>query len=253
MDYKTILNIILDEYKRILGKDMTGMYVHGSIAFGCFNRHKSDIDFIVVTKISPTQRQKKQMIGVLLDIDKVCPPNGVEMSVVLEKHCRNFIYPTPYELHFSNTHKERCRADVKRYCEEMKGTDKDLAAHFMVIKKVGITLWGEEISSLFGQVPKEYYLDSIESDIKEAKKEVLKNSVYITLNLCRVLAYVKEGLIISKEQGGIWGLEHIDKRYKDVIKTSLKSYRMDENFVIDKSLTMEFADYMLKEIFEHCK
>ena len=33
----------------IFGKDLTGVYLHGSLAMGCFNPQKSDIDLMVVT------------------------------------------------------------------------------------------------------------------------------------------------------------------------------------------------------------
>ena len=35
------------------------------------------------------------------------------------------------------------------YIEKMKGTDKDLAAHFVVTKKRGIVLYGKDIEDVF--------------------------------------------------------------------------------------------------------
>lgn len=87
----------------------------------------------------------------------------------------------------------------------MKGTDKDLAAHFTIIKKYGIALYGMDIEKVFGNVPKEDYIDSIMCDIEEADEEILENPVYIILNLCRVAAFLKDGAITSKKQGGEWG------------------------------------------------
>ena len=40
--------VIHGEYQTILGDNLVGIYVHGSIAFGCFHEEKSDIDFIAV-------------------------------------------------------------------------------------------------------------------------------------------------------------------------------------------------------------
>lgn len=56
------------------------------------------------------------MVQVLLELEKEAPPKGFEMSVVLEKYCGSFVYPTPFELHFSNAHLESCRKDLKAYC-----------------------------------------------------------------------------------------------------------------------------------------
>ena len=47
-DFSKLMEVISEKYNKLLGKNLVGIYVHGSIAFGCFNWDKSDIDFIVV-------------------------------------------------------------------------------------------------------------------------------------------------------------------------------------------------------------
>lgn len=90
----------------------------------------------------------------------------------------------------------------------MNGEDKDLAAHFTMIRKYGIVLYGEPVDSVFAPVPRENYIDSIYADIKNAKQDIMEDPVYITLNLCRVLAFLKDGLYLSKEEGesGAWNI-----------------------------------------------
>ena len=78
----------------------------------------------------------------------------------------------------------------------MKGMDKDLAAHFTIINKYGIVLYGEKIDSVFSDVPLRDYIDSIFCDIENAPEDIIDQPVYIVLNLCRVLAFLKNiGLI----------------------------------------------------------
>ena len=66
------------------------------------------------------------------------------MSVVLSKFYREFVYPTPFELHYSIAHLQRCQDNLREYCKSMNGEDKDLAAHFTVFKKAGYAIWGKE-------------------------------------------------------------------------------------------------------------
>jgi len=61
----------------------------------------------------------------------------------------------------------------------MKGTDKDLAAHFTVIRHRGKTIYGEEIKNVFSSVSKEDYFDSVWNDIKGARIEIIDNPTYI--------------------------------------------------------------------------
>lgn len=250
-----IIETILEQIKTTcmdkFSTNLAGIYVHGSLAFGCFNWDKSDIDFIIVTRQPPSLSEKETLIKDFLKIDRACPPKGLEMSVVLEEYCRNFHYPTPFELHFSNAHKQACYDDLSGYCAHMNGTDRDLAAHFTVIKHCGIPLYGEPADTVFGTVPKENYLDSIKNDIKHASDEIAEDPIYIILNLCRVLAYIKDSAVLSKQQGADWGLPRLPARYAELIRRAERSYSGIEPFAADggNELLKDFSRYMLGEIF----
>lgn len=245
-----ILNQIKDSCLHIFGEKLTGIYVHGSLAFGCFHWENSDIDFIIVTKKEPEMQQKEQLIRELLRIDEGCPQKGLEMSVVTEEQTRHFQYPTPFSLHFSNTHKQACMENLKGYCERMQGTDEDLAAHFTVIREVGIVLYGKPIPEVFGEVPAAAYLDSIQKDIADAAGEICRDPVYLTLNLCRVLACKKEGKILSKQTGGEWAIQTLPALYRKTVEAALNRYTQKEDSI--QSVTPDqltaFAAYMLTQI-----
>lgn len=249
MNYQTILQIISQRYSEILSSNLVGIYIHGSIAFGCFNWDKSDIDFLVVVNEEISQKTKLCLLEVLESLRKHSPPKGLEMSVVLKKFCIDFKYPTPYELHFSNGLLERYLDNPLLLCDNNLKTDKDLAAHFTIIKQVGIVLCGLPIDDVFGEVPMEKYIDSIKYDIENARIEILKNPVYIVLNLCRVNSYIKDKLILSKEQGGKWGLNNLPKQYYDIIAQALHCYKTRESMVIVEKEAINFCDYMLELIF----
>jgi len=190
---------------------------------------------------------------VTFELNKKAPSKGLEMSVVLKEYCHNFKYPTPFELHFSNMHKEWYLNDPEDYCERMQGEDHDLAAHFTIIKNMGIVLLGEPINSVFGNVPQEYYLDSIKRDIQETAGDLLSNPIDIVLNLCRVTAYIQDGLILSKEQGGAWGIENLQKDYQSIISLALDSYRTKKPTDIEIEEARIFCDDMTAIIFHKNK
>lgn len=245
MKEEELLKKISAAFQAILGNKLTGIYVHGSIPFGCFRWEVSDIDFLVVVSAPPEQDEKEKLIRVLLDLDPEAPPKGLEMSVVLDSVCKPFCYPTPFELHFSNAHKAWFRADVTEYCRTMHGTDPDLAAHLMVIQRVGTVLCGKAIETVFDPVPRADYLDSIRKDIGDALEGILKNPIYYILNLCRVLAYAEEELVLSKEQGGVWGIEKLGN---PIIRSALAAYTGKGAFQADEAALTSFADRMLKRI-----
>lgn len=255
MTEQEILEQIKISYSSILGENLVGIYVHGSIAFGCFRWEQSDIDFIAVVDRPLTLPEKEALIRVILELDPHCPLKGIEMSVVLvsacggvrargggprsaeseqDSECRaisTVTYPTPYELHYSNAHKARYQADLPGYCNTLQGVDPDLAAHFTVINACGIVLTGPPVEEVFGQVAPEDYLDSIRGDIAGAEEDILENPVYIILNLCRVLAYLREGKVLSKAQGGAWGCANLPEEYREAAAWAWEVYTNDSGYV----------------------
>lgn len=211
---------------------------------------KCDIDFIVVAEHPLVQRRKEQLIEVLKVLEPLAPPKGFEMSVVLKEHCQHFVYPTPFELHYSRMHREACQRDMPLFCRNMHGEDEDLAAHFMVIQKVGKTLCGLDKNLLFYNIPESLYEKSIECDIQNAESTIVgENSLHITLNLCRVLAYKRAGVILSKKDGVKWTAQVLPSTYSSLLERAGKAYTGAGEFEVSSEELGEFAAFMMKEIF----
>jgi|GEM_PF-6933044 len=47
---KQLLNDIVANFREEVGSNLVGIYLHGSLAMGCFNATTSDVDFLVVVK-----------------------------------------------------------------------------------------------------------------------------------------------------------------------------------------------------------
>lgn len=246
---ESLLENFVRQSKNILGDNLTGIYLHGSAVMGCFNSKMSDIDLLIVVNDDISNEIKMQYMDMVVELNREAPEKGIELSIVKEAVCKPFVYPTPFELHFSIAHLNWYQSNPADYVERMKGTDKDLAAHFTVIYHRGKTLYGKEIKSVFSKVSSRDYMDSIWSDIEDAKEEIVTNTMYITLNLCRVLAYKRESLILSKQEGGEWAMNALPvSEYQKIISDALKEYKTGEVMSTDRAIVVEFAEYMLKEI-----
>lgn len=240
-----ILKIIVEKYKNILDKNLIGIYLHGSLAMGCYT-DESDIDLLVVVRESMDVATMKAIIKSIIHLDNL-PKKGIEMSIVLEKYTKEFIYPTPFELHYSDIHRDRYLSDNNYLCGGF--SDKDLAAHFTIIIHRGICLYGKKIEEVFCDVPRKYYIDSIANDIENAEEDIIENTVYITLNLCRVLYYIKENMICSKLEAGNWAKEKVPKQYRKIVEDAINVYTNGlDQMEYSKTILKEYAKYMLKEI-----
>ena len=243
-----LLELIKKAYQTILGDTLTGIYLHGSLAFGCFRWECSDIDFLVVVETEPTLKQKEALIQTLLDSNPHAPAKGFEMSVVLKEDCKHFRHPLPYCLHYSNAHLKKAEKDLTAYCIGMQGLDPDLAAHITVTRAVGQVLCGPAIDEVFAPVPAADYLNSIWGDIENAEEDIIENPVYVILNLCRVLAFALDGLVLSKEQGGTWGQSHLPEILKSVVLRAQKMYVYGTIDAFDAAVLVDFAQKMLEQI-----
>lgn len=223
-----VLETIRKKYQSVLKENLVGIYVHGSLAFGCFHWERSDMDLVVVVENSLTQTIKLRLLKELDELEEEFPPKGVEISVVRRCHCVKFEYPTPYELHYSKAWVSHYRQNPLQLCGFEKKTDKDLAAHFMVIRQAGYVLCGEPVENVFGPVPEQEYLDSILLDVADAKTEVERQFSYTVLNLCRVLAYIEEKAVLSKAAGGKWGLRVLPAHLHPIVHQALEEYERGE-------------------------
>ncbi len=194
------------ESKRILGDNLVGVYLHGSAVMGCFNPGKSDVDLLVVVNDEPSDAVKHAFLDMVVSLNENGSAKGIEMSIVERSVCKPFVYPTPFVLHFSKMHLDWYRSNPEDYIAKMKGTDRDLAAHITVIRARGVCLCGAPIDEVFGEVPKQDYMDSLWYDIADAEDDIAEDTMYLTLNLARVLAFLQDGSVLSKKEGGEWGL-----------------------------------------------
>ncbi|MBR6767134.1 MAG: DUF4111 domain-containing protein [Clostridia bacterium] len=250
MDKRTdaILKRIQTLFEDVLGENLAGGYVHGSLAFGCFTWETGDIDLIIIAREEPSHEQKKRIIAGIIEIEKDGPPKGIEMSVLLEKDCRSFRHPMPYVLHYSKGHTEQYLRDMDGHINRLRGTDRDLAAHFTVMRAVGYPLTGPAVREMFPEVQRQDYFESIFYDIENAASEIHENPVYMILNLCRVLAYAEDGSVLSKKSGGEWGKANLPEAFASLAERALECYGSGKNCVFDAGLLERYADYMLENI-----
>ena len=244
----TVINSFVEKSKEILQDNLVGVYLHGSAVMGCYNPAKSDIDLIVVVKESIEDSVKSTFMDMVVELNEKGPAKGIEMSVVKQSACKPFVYPTPFELHFSVAHLDWYGKNPDDYVSKMKGEDKDLAAHFTIINHRGKCLYGASIKDMFFFFSVQDYIDSIWNDIAEAEEEISDNPLYIILNLARVLAYIRDGLVLSKKEGGEWALKNVHVKYHSLIQDALIEYAEDRNIFYDTNLAKDYAKYMVGEI-----
>lgn len=67
MDPYQVLDLAIRRCKSIFKENLVGIYLHGSLAMGCFSR-QSGIDFLIVVNDLPDFKTKRLLVDELLQI-----------------------------------------------------------------------------------------------------------------------------------------------------------------------------------------
>ena len=203
---------------------LTGIYLHGSLAMGCFNSASSDIDLLAVTTTPLTDAQRRAVLTTLLTQSGA--PHPIEISFLHYAQITPWRHPAPYDLHFSEMHRSYYTQilDDSGALPSTDGVDIDLAAHFTVLKARGVCLYGAPISALPIAVPWADYVDSLKSDFEWSQHAGNANAIYAVLNACRILAAVTEQRVLSKAEGGRWALAKIPPQFHVLIGQAVTIY-----------------------------
>ncbi|MET3290067.1 UNVERIFIED_CONTAM: putative nucleotidyltransferase [Brevibacillus sp. OAP136] len=194
-----------------------GVYLHGSLARGCFSPKKSDLDLLVISAAHLPHMVKERLTDELLALSN--HPSPIEIHIIAYDDIWSGSYPMTFELHYSEWWRDRLKDGLPN------GTDPDLAAHLMITKHRGVCLYGAPIDAIIPDVPRTAYLQAIFADLAGVQEWVMEKPVYAVLNMCRVWQYVAEGTISSKLEGGMWVLRYVTDAERKIVAQAVEAYQ----------------------------
>jgi len=255
---------LVDLLKCELKDNLTGVYLHGSLATGSWFWPKSDLDVLaVVYKRLDPERARETNLSIARYAENRPLTGGVELSVITAETAGNVPDAMPFELHYSEDWRQRILDDQVVYGNAP--VDIDLQAHLMCVKKRGVCLFGKRIGEVFGDVSWRNFLAAVLDDFSwiMADENICESPYYGILNICRVLQTVteKDQRILSKYEGGMWGLEDLPDEYIPLIQKALDIYssrtavaeseRRTGGVHWDKRRLLALRDYAKRIVYEN--
>lgn len=241
---------LIEAFQQWLSANLTGVYLHGSLAMGCFNPAGSDLDLLVITKQSMSLEQKHALIEALLRLSR--HPAPIEISFLSATDLIPWRYPTPFDLHYSEGWRERYEqalaGDGWQHWNDSRQTDADLAAHITITRARGICLLGQPIAQALPSVPRQDYIASIWEDFHWERARAAENPPYFILSACRVAAYLLDGRLCSKEEAGAWALNALPEQFHGLITQALSLYRGKESGLFDTQTLEQFGADMQERL-----
>jgi predicted nucleotidyltransferase len=224
------LDELVQGLREALGDELVGVYLHGSLALGCFNPALSDIDLLVITR-RPLTPEQRQAVGAVLSRG-----GRIEISFLAEPSLRPWRHPAPYDLHFGS--RQRLLGP---------GEDHDLAAHFTVARHAGVAFLGPPPADVFPEVPWDDYEDSLRRDLESCGEH--GGRLYAVLSPARIWATLTERSVHSKASGAEWALERAPQEFRPLLSRVLEIYRTGASepwFTRDE--VRPFVDFVIGQV-----
>ncbi|HET8842761.1 MAG TPA: aminoglycoside adenylyltransferase domain-containing protein [Ktedonobacteraceae bacterium] len=239
------------ELQRLLGQNFLGIYLHGSLALGGFQPRRSDIDVIVLTEQRIDLEIKRACIALLLRLSKMpCP---IDIRFLVQPDLFPFQHPLSCDLHYNETWREIYQQDLRdgswKEWQKRPWHDPSLTISLATLHRSGIRLLGCPIAEVFTDVPERSCQEAMIQELQAARAYQMQEPLTFVLNACRLSAYVHDGVILSKDAGGMWGLANLPEQYHPLLQQSLALYRGEQLQSPVGSVVLEhFAGWLLQEI-----
>ncbi len=216
------LDLLLTSVSQVLGNQLVGMYLYGSLSSGEFDPESSDIDFLVVT----TSTLSDKTIAELEAMHHRLWKSGSKWTARLEGS-----YIPKREIRRHNPRSGPCpTVNEGRFYLDRRGSDWIIQRY--IIREQGVVLAGPDPKTLIDPVSPE--------DIRRAVKGVLNEwwfpmledptwlrehgseyHAYAILTMCRALYTLENGTLVSKPVAAHWVQGKLGQDWSRIIDQAL--------------------------------
>jgi hypothetical protein len=201
----SFLALAVDSWRSALGRNLAGVYLHGSLATGTFNPRTSDIDVLVATRSltdapaneriqevhqamhgSGDDRWADRLEAIFIPVKALAAPGVLRLAVL--------------ELHPDEGFK-------------MQPLGPDLLIQKRILREHGITLFGPRITKVVAPVTSGELREAVIGNLREwwlpqleFPGQFLKRvyQAYAVLTMCRALCLLTTGEVVSKPEAAAW-------------------------------------------------
>jgi streptomycin 3"-adenylyltransferase len=211
---RPLLHAFSDALKDALGGELIGLYVFGSAAFPGFVPRSGDIDFIAVTRRSPSREQRGRL------------------DRIHRKLAASFRYGALLDGCYIPLHKATRRRIPDRLTFAREGSlgtgtrDTSWAMHRHHLRAGAcLILHGVAPSRLFPPATKGEIASFLRRERKYVQDHLAQYPVYAVLNLCRLEYSRRHGeVVLSKVQAARWARTQLGP-WQSLIDAALRTYR----------------------------
>jgi hypothetical protein len=202
----------------ILGRNMVGLYLYGSLTQQAFNPQRSDVDCIVVTERDLSDKQFRKLSAWLARAAEANPWTTRLQILFLIKN----------EILTMNS-----RACLYQFgLLKRSGSDGNPIIWLNILQS-GRVLFGPRPESFVPEITSEILFQALKREVAYLREEFTEKSesewrdvpsyrAYAVLTVCRILYSFRKGTIVSKQLAARWALKQLPQEWHEIILQALE-------------------------------
>jgi hypothetical protein len=215
-EVNALVDLLLVEMRAVLGQELVGLYLTGSLATGGFRHDVSDVDLVAATV---TELDGREIAGLEAMHEQIARSGGqwgdrIDVAYVPVAALRGGLPGCRYPDYFWG--------DGLR----LEEAGADLAITRQVLQAKGIPVWGPAPATLLAPVSRADLVRAIQQACRGEWRGFLEgirtrnDQAYWILLLCRALYTVREGDVVSKPAAALWA-QQVLPEWRSLIRRAL--------------------------------
>ena len=203
----------------VLGRNLVGIYIYGSLTQGSFNSKRSDVDCIVVTERELSDSQFRRL-GAWLARAPESNPWAARLQI---------LFLIKDEILTMDS--KGCLFQFGRF--ERSGSDGNPIIWMNVLKS-GFVLYGPRPESFLPAITPEILFHALVREVGYLRQEIVAKPrskwrdvafyrAYAVLTLCRILYSSRMGTVTSKPRAARWAIDQLPNELSEIVTQAMAS------------------------------
>jgi hypothetical protein len=224
----------------ILGRNLAGIYLYGSLTQRAFNPKRSDVDCIVVTNRDLNDAQFRRLETWLARESKSNPWIArLQMTILIKDQILTM----------------NSRACLYQFGKLSRSGSDGNPIIWMNVLKSGVVLYGPAAELFVPEITPEILFQALKREVAYLREEISEKPdsewrdvpsyrVYAVLTLCRILYSFRKGTIVSKPRAARWAIDHLPDEWHDLILQALETHAARRSSEIPLFPIEQFIDFV---------
>ncbi len=250
-EVNALLLFMLARVQAVLGEELVGFYLYGSLSLGDFDPQSSDVDFLIVTENDIAEK----LLDELKDMHAAIVANGLRYA----SHLEGSYIPRRALRRYNPQDATHPTIGVDwEFSVERHGSNWILERH--IVREYGIVVWGPAPYTLIDPVAPQAMRAAVCEKLRDFWSQQLSGpewlhprdyQAFAVLTLCRALYTLSYGDVVSKPRAATWACQTLDPQWRPTIERAL-TWRRQHVQEDDMSETLAFLRYAVARGLELC-